>query len=124
MSSHITTSTRHRLPATRGISTLGPQPLIWHLRLVSSEQWGNSHSRRFAYAAVAAKISLRFAFVKPAMHNENTTVNPAMIPNLARMLEISYNITTGAISITAAKIVEISEAALAIFLELYSTYSD
>jgi hypothetical protein len=65
-----------------------------------------------AYAAVAAKISLRFAFVKPAM------------PNLARMLEISYNITTGAISITAAKIVEISEAALAIFLELYSTYSD
>jgi hypothetical protein len=58
------------------------------------------------------------------MHNENTTVNPAMIPNLARMLEISYNITTGAISITAAKIVEISEAALAIFLELYSTYSD
>jgi hypothetical protein len=58
------------------------------------------------------------------MHNENTTVNPAMIPNLARMLEISYNITTGAISITAAKIVEINEAALAIFLELYSTYSD
>jgi hypothetical protein len=47
-----------------------------------------------------------------------------MIPNLARMLEISYNITTGAISITAAKIVEISEAAFAIFLELYSTYSD
>jgi len=58
------------------------------------------------------------------MHSENTTVNPAMIPNLARMLEISYNITTGAISMTAAKIVEISEAALAIFLELYSTYSD
>jgi hypothetical protein len=51
-------------------------------------------------------------------------VNPAMIPNLDRMLEISYNITTGAISITAAKIVEISEAALAIFLELYSIYSD
>jgi hypothetical protein len=58
------------------------------------------------------------------MHNENTIVNPAMIPNLDRMLEISYNITTGAISITAAKIVEISEAALAIFLELYSIYSD
>ena len=58
------------------------------------------------------------------MHNENTTVNAAMIPNLARMFEISYNITTGAMSITAAKIVEISEAALAILLELYSTYSD
>jgi hypothetical protein len=58
------------------------------------------------------------------MHNENTTVNPAMIPNLARMLEISYNITTGAMSITAAQIVEIIDAALAIFLELYLTYSD
>jgi hypothetical protein len=58
------------------------------------------------------------------MHNENTTVNPAMIPNLARMLEISYNITTGAMSITPAQIVEIIDAALAIFLELYLTYSD
>jgi hypothetical protein len=53
------------------------------------------------------------------MQNENITVNPAITPNLARMLEISYNITTGVISITAAKIVEISEAALSIFLELY-----
>ena len=83
---------------------------------------GQFQEQVVAYAAVAAKMSLRFAFVKPAMHNENTTVNPAMIPNLARMLEISYNITTGTMSITAAKSVEISEAALAIFLELYSTY--
>jgi hypothetical protein len=81
-------------------------------------------SKWFAYAAVAAKISLRFAFVKPAMHSENTAVNPAIIPNLARMFEISYNTTTGAISITAATMVEISEATLAIFLVLYSTCSD
>jgi hypothetical protein len=41
------------------------------------------------YAAVAAKISLRFAVVKNVIHNENTIVNPAIAPNLARMLEIS-----------------------------------
>jgi hypothetical protein len=44
MSSHNTTSTRHRLLAMKEISALGPQPLVWRVRLVIREQWGNSHS--------------------------------------------------------------------------------
>jgi hypothetical protein len=79
---------------------------------------------RATYAAVAAKISLRFALVKPVIHNENITVNPAMAPNLALMLEISYSTTTGAMIRMAAKIVAITETALTIFLELYSTESE
>ena len=38
MSSHVTTSTRYRLPAMRGTSALGSQPLVWRLRLVIKGQ--------------------------------------------------------------------------------------
>jgi hypothetical protein len=47
-----------------------------------------------------------------------------MVPNLARVFEISYKTTTGAMIRIAAKPVAITETALMIFLELYSTESD
>jgi hypothetical protein len=57
------------------------------------------------------------------MHSENTTVNPAIMANLVGIFEISYKITTGAISRIAAKIAEIIETTPVIFRESYSTES-
>lgn len=43
------------------------------------------------YAAVAAKISLRLAFVNLVMHKENSTVKQAMTPKRASIEVISYH---------------------------------
>jgi hypothetical protein len=53
-----------------------------------------------AYAAVAAKISLFFAEVNRARHNENRAVIPAMTPIRTRLSSTKYNTITPAMGRT------------------------
>ena len=58
---------------------------------------------RRTYAAVIAKTSARFAPARPMRHTDNSTLNAAMVANLAGIDRTQYSTTMDAIGISEAR---------------------